>query len=478
VNNKQRIIFWLCMAGLLLLTLLMTKEEVTMAGNESSRFALIQALAEQDTFAVNNTMFRSVDRVIRDGKVYSDKPPMLMVGFGMVYKGIAAITGISFKDNYYLSVYLVNLLLGLLNIGMVYIFFRYLSRDSSAPFASRLIFSMALLLSTLLFSFGVSMNNHTPAAFLLLLFFLLLRDYSTKQSWMLSLSLGLIAGTIFNLEIPVGGLFGVAGGLIVLITPAKQRLYRAAVFSAGAIIPVAVITVINYLAYHQWLPLYIGGTFTPGVDNKNYLVYFLDILFCGRGFFSYMPALLFIVPAVYLGRKKWCRVHDVILLAAVAAVILFYGICTNEYGGWAYGFRYLIPLIPVLWYYIALEFAHRIFTPGYYLLMFLILWGVVVSMVGAYNPWCSCYEAHRSQPNTVDYNIRNTFAANLLCISFSRDENSALSQFLIKHIYGETLAIYYLHEAYSNTKDIANLKKLQQFAAAKQQQRKMAEPKK
>ncbi len=463
------------MLGLTMLTALFTKEEVTMAGNESSRFALIQAFAEQNTFAVNNTAFRSVDRVIRDGKVYSDKPPMLMIGLGIIYKGIAAVSGINFKDNYYLSIYLINLLLGILNLGMVYIFFRYLERDSKAPFVSRLIFSMALLLATLLFTYGVTMNNHTPAAFLLLIFFLQLRDYPEKQTVLRAMSIGFIAGLIFNLEIPIGGLFGVAGGIIMLLYSVKQLVPKVAAYSAGAIMPVVIISLINYLAYNQWLPLYIGGTFSPGVDNKDYLIYFLDILFCGRGFFVYMPALLFIIPVIFISKKLRQSKLDLILIATCAAVILFYGICTNEYGGWAYGFRYLIPLIPILWYYIALEYAGRFRSPEYYLLMFFICWGVVVSMVGAYNPWCSCYESYRSPPNTVDHYIRNTFAANLLCISFSHDENSALTKFLFKNIYGNTLAVYYLNEAFNNTKDLNNLNKLKKFVSMQKQPQKLPE---
>jgi hypothetical protein len=96
-------------------------------------------------------------------------------------------------------------------------------------------------------------------------------------------------------------------------------------------------------------------------------------------------------------------------------------------------------------------------------------------MVGAYNPWCSCYESYRSPPNTVDHYIRNTFAANLLCISFSHDENSALTKFLFKNIYGNTLAVYYLNEAFNNTKDLNNLNKLKKFVSMQKQPQKLPE---
>jgi hypothetical protein len=158
-DKRKKLIFFSCTVFLFLLTALLTKNEVTMAGNESSRFGTIQALAEQNTFALNRTTFRSVDRIIIGDKIYSDKPLMLMVVHGMMFKVIAAVTGISFDSHYYLAVYLTNLIgIGLLNIILFILFFRRLDRDVDAPFISKLFLSVSLLISTMLLSYGVTMN--------------------------------------------------------------------------------------------------------------------------------------------------------------------------------------------------------------------------------------------------------------------------------------------------------------------------------
>ena len=50
-DKRKKLIFYFCAIFLFLLIALLTKDEVTMAGIESSRFGTIQALAEPNTFA-------------------------------------------------------------------------------------------------------------------------------------------------------------------------------------------------------------------------------------------------------------------------------------------------------------------------------------------------------------------------------------------------------------------------------------------
>ena len=93
----------------------------------------------------------------------------------------------------------------------------------------------------------------------------------------------------------------------------------------------------------------------------------------------------------------------------------------------------------------------------------MIFWGIVTSYAGTYNPWCSCYEASRSQPNSVNYYVRNSFAANVLCISFEQNPDSALSRFMINSVYGPVVATAYLNEAFVNTKNIEKLLELREY---------------
>jgi hypothetical protein len=465
-NKREKAIFYSCAVFLFLLIAILTKSDVTMAGNESSRFGTIQALAEQNTFAINHTAFQSVDKIVINGKFYSDKPLPLMVVHGMMYKLIAALSGISFNTHYYLSIFLINLLgIGLLNIVLFILFFKRLCRDSEAPFISKIFLSVSLLTSTLLLSYGISMNNHTPAALLLWALFMQLMDYPGKNTALAAFLIGITAGGMFDLDIPTGGMFGLAAFAIVLLTSEERKLTKTAVYSIGGLLPIMVMGSINYIAFGRIMPQYFGagGTYSPDMAWPVSVSYFTDILFGGRGFFSYMPAMLFVIPVLLFNRKIFKNRVESIILLTVVTVILFYGMFTNEYGGWAYGFRYLIPVIPVIWYFIAREYAPKIHSWQYGALVILILWGVVTSYVGAYNRWCNCYERERTPPFVVEYNICNTFAANLLCMSFEQDPESILSRFLIFKVYGQPLAVEYLNQAFVNTRKIDELIHLREY---------------
>ena len=464
-DKRKKLIFVFCTAFLFLLTALLTKNEVTMAGNESSRFGTIQALAEQNTFALNHTTFRSVDRIVIGDKIYSDKPLMLMVVHGMMFKVIAAVTGISFNSHYYLAVYLTNLFgIGLLNIILFILFFKRLDRDVEAPFYSKLFLSGSLLISTMLLSYGVTMNNHTPAALILFILFMQLMDYPVKDSMIRAFMIGVAAGVLLTVEIPVGGILGISSFLIVLLFSKERKLAKSAFYSAGGLLPIFVMCIINYIATGRIYPQYFGtgGTFQIAVTDISG-DYFLNILFWNRGFFSYMPAMLFIIPALLINRRILKNRLEGIVLLTAAAIILFYGLFTGEYGGWAYGFRYLIPIIPVIWFFIAREYAPKVHSWQYIALCGLIFCGIVTSYAGTYNPWCSCYEASRSQPNSVNYYVRNSFAANVLCISFEQNPDSELSRFMINRVYGPVIATAYLNEAFINTKNIEKLLQLREY---------------
>ena len=80
-------------------------------------------------------------------------------------------------------------------------------------------------------------------------------------------------------------------------------------------------------------------------------------------------------------------------------------------------------------------------------------------------------EGYRSPPGTIDHEVRNSFAANLLAASFERDSESFLCRMLFR-FYGEPVALRYLYEAYTNTKNIGMLAtvhdRLQEFYAKKE----------
>ena len=93
------------------------------------------------------------------------------------------------------------------------------------------------------------------------------------------------------------------------------------------------------------------GTF-PGGESRLELSDELPLRMSPRavvGLFSYQPFSFFSRCRGRIscgGEGRFSHVDKVFLVAA-AAVMLFYLFFTVEFGGWAYGFRYLMPVIPI-----------------------------------------------------------------------------------------------------------------------------------
>ena len=90
---RRRHFEWIGIVFLALAALLYSQPEVSISGNESTRFAVIQAVGEQHVFHIEKTNFRTVDRVIRNNHVYSDKPLPIGWGLGMVHRVLHGVTG-------------------------------------------------------------------------------------------------------------------------------------------------------------------------------------------------------------------------------------------------------------------------------------------------------------------------------------------------------------------------------------------------
>ncbi len=456
---KQRRKF--CLAGVAVLSLFAifyTAVEISTSGNESSRFAVIQAVGEQNTFALENTNFNTVDKVERDGHRYSDKPLPLAWTLGMAHRAVHRATGINFGENRYLCIYLVNLVAaGLVNVLLFAWMFRQLCRVRSGRPALKLLLAAAMCLTTWLFSYSVVLNNHTPAALGVLGLLILLEKYRRVPSAALAAGAGMTAGIIGALDLPTGAFFGVAalaaiGGTAPL--PGRFRALAGCAAGGGAVMLAA--GLLNFSAYGTWLPLYIAGesgTFTPGTGAKNHLLYLAEVLIGQRGFFSYQPFLLLALPQLRHWRQL--SIPERAVWAAAFGCMAFYILMTNEYGGAAYGFRYLIPIIPVFWYFAARTVLEWKFTFLRGVLTALLLaWGLAAAAAGVYAPFNVTFEGHRSPPGHFTRNIRSSFGGNLLVWSFDTFGPDAMLTRKLVEFYGFPDAYRYLYFSGLNQRSV------------------------
>ena len=462
MNKKFRKFSLLGVALIAVLGVLLCKIEVSMAGMEASRMAVVEAVADQGVYHIENTHFRTVDKVIRNNHIYSDKPIMLSWCAAQMCKIVTLFSGRNFTNSYNFMIYLVNIIFGCgANILCFLWLFRYLCRTSKGDMRLKLLFALFCCCGTWMFSFMTIFSNHVPAALAVTAVMVLLDKYRRKADSRAAVLAGFASGMLFTLDMVAGAVFLLTSALSVWFTsPVEKRVRDFLRCGASGACVVAFGVCLNYAAYGTVFPLYMGsgGTFSPGVDAKNHFVYFCETLFTTRGLFSYQPLLLLIFPAVWFLRRK-LQTNDKLMLISGFSVIAIYCVITNEFGGFSYGFRYLICVIPILVYYVAKYVLERKNIRLTVCAAVLGVAGVFCAFVGAYEPMCVAFEGHRSPQGHFTRNLRSTFMSNLFAWSYETAPDSLLTRKFIGY-YGKKDSFLYLRAQYVITKHFQTLEKL------------------
>ena len=378
----------LLFAASLGLAAMLTHDRVFLAGNDASRFAHIQALAERGHSHIDGSKYGwTPDRVILEGKTFSNKPPLLGILGAGGYWGLRHLFGLDFQEREAETVYLLTLALvgGSLAL-LVPLFYLALGLHPGLPFFARIAITAALAAGTVLTSFSGTLNSHPIAALLLFAaFFCALAGR------------GLAAGGFIALatcvDIVPGILFIPALASITLDSSGKAGLRRYLL--AGAVGALLFFAANWFTVGHPLPPKLVPGGIdlasrvapnVAGVVLPARWTYPLECLFGWHGFFSVSPVLLFGVGGLIaaLRHNPLLERRSTLLLAgSVAATILFHAFVAGSFGGWSYGFRYLIPTVPILLFFTPLLWRGplpRIFAP-------VLVLSVLLALIGAYNPW-------------------------------------------------------------------------------------------
>lgn len=437
-------------------------DEITASGNESSRLALVNTIVDQGTFAIDESIFGTVDYGVIDGHKYSDKPIIFSGWLALVYAFMKNIWLISFAAARQSAIYLINLIgVSSFTLMTMYLFFRRLLPEKGNTYQKALL-AFSLVFCTWIFSYTVSINNHTVAAFLVFLLLVLTEKFRSGEHKVRTAFLcGLTGGFLCAVEIPCGGIFSLAALCGIIFAPHKSKLAHEIVsFFAGGFLPALLMALLGYYGWGSVLPVYLvpgaydfaGNIHSTGIAGlhgpQNLFEYFFNITLGTRGLFSHMPFLLLIMPAVLCSKfrdKMGNREPLWFFLWASLATLFFYGFFTGDYGGWAYGFRFLIPVIPVLYLIICrwlLGDARRYVK---YLAVVLLGIGFFCSAVGAYNPWPVCDEGAASNPKSLARQVKSPLKANLLCIQYEMSESGDFKPWFYREISDR-----YLYMAFTN----------------------------
>jgi hypothetical protein len=404
-----------CVMILISVLLAITQEQVTLAGNEASRFALIESLVDSQQWNIDGSSFRTGDIVRIGGKAYSNKPPFVALWGAGAYGLVKATLGWSFETHRRRVVYLVTLLtIGLCTLGFHLLLAHAYARDPRIPSPLAPVLALAVVLGTTLISYSGTLNDHVPPApFLLAALLAAKRGRPT------------LCGAAVGMCLLLNLVFGVVFGLC-LVLRWRERCAAMSRYLAALGCFAAVFALVNQIATGFPLPpfLHLEG---PGVQKPfgqfglirpDTWDYPIQALVGYRGFFVYSPILL--VPL--LGAKRIVRTVrrdpcglPALALSGSALVILLHVCLAGGYGGWAYGYRYLIPLVavfalavPELWV------RHRT------ALSILLIPSLILAALGCYAPWPPSYQGERaSQP--IARTVRFNAGSNLACLLVEHD---------------------------------------------------------
>ncbi len=340
---------------------------------ESTRLASIQALVEHGTWRIDASPYghETGDKMLLNGHYYSEKPPLFAaigsIFYRILHQGLGATLAIDGCQANTICVYywLTILLVGLPSAIMAALFYRFaLSHTGQASWAA--ILTGLLCFGTLVWPYSLVFNHHLPAAIALFVAFYLLQRENIPFLWPTQVVAGGLVGLAVMLDLT--SVF-VAAALFFIVVIYHRRAMP--LFVATALIPGLVTILFNYQITGGPLFAYFSpeGYDFPGspwgdtVGGQNppeqLWLYTFRSLVGDRGLLGYMPVLIFSIfglGVLITNRRLFIspstRIKGVIILCGILAHFLFVLTRTNHFGGDAYGWRFFIPIIPILYSFI------------------------------------------------------------------------------------------------------------------------------
>jgi hypothetical protein len=313
--------------------------------NQDAHFDLTRAIVERQTLYIDGYDVNTGDvSPGSNGHTYINKPPgasiLAAAPYAVVYaveRGLHAPVDSLTRMNRWISTALSAGLCGALIGPILYIYGR---RRIAASRAAALCVSGVILFGTIVFPYSTMLFAHVPAALVLLLAFTLLETRPFAA--------GIAAG------IAVACFYVCALAAVVLVLLAFSYQRRTAVRFILAGLPFALL-----MAVYQWLCF--GSPFRTSMEastrftEKGLLFGVIalpstDALYGitispYRGLFFVSPILLLAVAGFAVMKRNgeyWA------LVAIASAFILVIASFNGWHGGFAFGPRYLVPIIPLL----------------------------------------------------------------------------------------------------------------------------------
>ncbi len=314
--------------------------------NVVTRWALARRLVDDASINIDPYARHTNDKAFRDGHYYCDKAVLLSLAAAAPYgltRVISGVTGRSVPDP--VARYLAE---RLLETGSLLLLLLFLHRNLSEKKLPTAIPVTALGTGSILLPYSTLLYGHVPAAMLLFLCY----HFQERKRYLLSDISGALAVAVeFPVFVPFAVILAYRGRKYW--TPA--RLFRATATLAATLLPQFLYNARAFgspsaMGYSMEAEDAFGGMksgffgFTLPSPRSLYLL----TLSPERGLFFYMPWTLPGLAGFFAGGKPREVLRRNPLPAAVILYVLLFSAYYMPDGGWAYGPRHLIPVIPFL----------------------------------------------------------------------------------------------------------------------------------
>ena len=248
------------------------------SANDRSRWATIRALGDQGTYKIDDVIedqetfnWDSIDKVrhVDDRGVmrsYSSKPTLLPTLVAGGYKLLKWVTGKTLKDDTTFAVRALLLAINVVPFGVfLWMFAHYINTIPIRDW-SRYYMMLVAGLGTFLGVYTVSLNNHLPAAFSVMValycLFQIERGEGTGRHFVWA---GLMSAFAAANELPALSFLALASIGCFWKSPAKFLT----AFLPGSMLVVAGFFGTNFLAHGEWRPAYTHRSDGEVLDELN-----------------------------------------------------------------------------------------------------------------------------------------------------------------------------------------------------------------
>ena len=329
--------------------------------HELSRLGTVEGIVERHSFSLEESRFRySGDKILYEGHYYSHQPPLLPILESPVYWVLRQFdlhfwNTAPFDLAYFLFTAFTN---GIALAGTIVVLDAIWRGFGVAPGVS-LWCAVALPLGTWLLPYGIVTNNHGVSALLVawLAWLLMQIDFGRVDVRILG-ALGVTLGLLVAIEVIPIVSFVPLTIVVVLSRQSLRTRELLGAFFGGLAVPLLLHAALNIPltgdllpgGFHSELFVYEGSRFDASTLSGNmnhsspamFLDYAWNALFVEKGYFSYAPILLVGLLTGIVGWQSWSiarGVHVVMLGGAIISLIASL-LMTNNFGGYASGFRH------------------------------------------------------------------------------------------------------------------------------------------